>query len=75
MNVQELVDIAKMGEPEATSKGVSRERYEDACKLAITMNNNSIYVHGYDKVRWWFGFLGVEFNVLDDEIFKTTWMI
>ncbi|GMH76701.1 hypothetical protein TrVE_jg10358 [Triparma verrucosa] len=49
VNVQELVDIAKMGEPEATSKGVSRERYEDACKLAITMNNNSIYVHGYDK--------------------------
>ncbi|GMI10652.1 hypothetical protein TrLO_g8999 [Triparma laevis f. longispina] len=49
VNVHDLVDIAKLGEVEAKAKGISGERYEDACKLAITMNNNSIYVHGYDK--------------------------
>lgn len=44
--LSELMDVATKTKAES---GVSEERYDQAVKLANTMNNNSIYVHGYDK--------------------------
>ena len=44
-----LYELMEMATKTKVDSGVSDERYDEACKLANTMNNNSIYVHGYDK--------------------------
>lgn len=48
ITLDELMTVATKTLKES---GVSPARYDQAVKLANTMNNNSIYVHGYDKVR------------------------
>jgi len=48
IHVFDLVKYACLSPKQSLTEGIQRETYDAAVKLANTMNNNSIYIHGYD---------------------------